>query len=244
MKLIFIGSGSAFTIDNYQSNMLLVNDQNKRLLIDCGCDARRALHKIGLTYKEIDHVYISHLHSDHVGGLEWLGFCRKFDPSCGKPKLILSSFLKNEIWSNTLSGGMKLSTYFDVESVSKNSTFIWENTKFRIVQTVHIIDAFSIVPSFGLIFETNKNTVFITTDTQHCPNQIQDFYNMSDIIFQDCEITPYKSGAHANYENLKTLSEDTKKKMWLYHYQDLSLPDAKKDGFMGFVKRGQTFNFD
>ena len=28
---------------------------------------------MGLGYADIDAVYISHLHADHVGGLEWLG---------------------------------------------------------------------------------------------------------------------------------------------------------------------------
>ena len=31
--------------------------------------------------------------------------------------------------------------------------------------------------------------------------------------------------------------------MWLYGYQPVSLPDAKKDGFRGFVQRGQIFEF-
>jgi len=29
--------------------------------------------------------------------------------------------------------------------------------------------------------------------------------------------------------------------MWLYNYQDLDLPDAKEDGFLGFIKKGQEF---
>ena len=43
---------------------------------------------------------------------------------------------------------------------------------------------------------------------------------MADIIFHDCETLPFKSGVHAHYEDLKTLDDKTRKKMWLYHYQD------------------------
>jgi hypothetical protein len=42
---------------------------------------------------------------------------------------------------------------------------------------------------------------------------------------------------------LSALSAEIKRKMWLYHYQPGPLPDAEKDGFRGFVKRGQTFDF-
>src|SRR5690348_15307225 len=50
MKLIFIGSGSAFTVaeHNYNSNMLLIDSNNaEKLLIDCGSDARHALNELG-----------------------------------------------------------------------------------------------------------------------------------------------------------------------------------------------------
>ena len=39
MRLTFLGTGSAFTMQNFQSNMLL-EDGGRRLLIDCGGDVR------------------------------------------------------------------------------------------------------------------------------------------------------------------------------------------------------------
>ena len=96
---------------------------------------------------------------------------------------------------------------------------------------------------------TNENNnpaageVFLTTDTQFAPSQIMDFYRRASIVFQDCETSPYKSGVHAHYSELKTLPGDIRAKMWLYHYQDGALPDAQADGFAGFVKQGQVFEF-
>jgi ribonuclease BN (tRNA processing enzyme) len=83
--------------------------------------------------------------------------------------------------------------------------------------------------------------VFFTTDTQFCPNQITKFYNSASTIFHDCETAPYYSKVHAHYDDLKTLPPDVKKKMWLYHYQPNPKQDAKADGFLGFVTRGQEF---
>ncbi len=93
-KLIFLGSGSAFTIgvDNFQSNMLLVSDQRNKLLIDCGSDIRFSLYKAGFSHLDITDIYISHIHSDHTGGLEDIGFNTKFDSRCNKPNLYLSFF--------------------------------------------------------------------------------------------------------------------------------------------------------
>lgn len=253
MKLIFLGSGSAFTVgaNNYHSNMLLENDNNERLLIDCGSDARLALHELNLTYADFKDVYISHLHADHCGGLEWLGFTTKFDPRCNKPNLYLSDKLKDDLWKNSLSGGLSsmqgitadLSTFFNVHPVKEENSFVWQDLKLNLIQTIHVVAGFNVVPSYGLMFKVNGLCVFITTDTQFSPHQIVDFYAMADIIFHDCETSATKSGVHAHYEELLTLPNSTKEKMWLYHYNPGKLPDAKQDGFRGFVKKGQKFDF-
>ena len=248
MIIKFLGSGSAFTMSNFQTNMMLVKGQ-KKLLIDAGTDLRFSLFEAGMSYKDVDDVYISHLHADHAGGLEYLAFCRYFDPSCNKPNLWVSKVLSESLWQNTLSGGlgsvqnkiMKLSDYFEVKEIELNNSFIWNEVVITPIQVVHIMDGFSIRPSFGLriILENGRN-VFVTTDTQFNPNQIQDFYIAANLIFQDCETYPFKSGVHAHYTELLTLHPDIKKKMWLCHYQDVeNLPNAKKDGFKGFVTKGQ-----
>jgi hypothetical protein len=136
-----------------------------------------------------------------------------------------------------------LDTYFKVHSIPKNGSFVWEHVEFQLIQTVHIMDGFSIVPSFGLIFTINGIKTFLTTDTQFAPEQLEDFYEMADVIFQDCEIASFESRVHAHYTKLKTLPEQVKRKMWLYHYQDGELPDAQSDGFLGFVERGQMFDY-
>jgi len=248
MKLIFLGTGSAFTKNNFQSNMLLEADNNK-LLIDCGSDIRFSLSDVGLDYKDISNVYVSHQHADHAGGLEYIAFCSYFDPTVPRPVLYIDERLATQLWENTLQGGLgsvqnkitKLSDFFHVKAIKKNGIFPFCKKTFRLVQTVHVMNGYTIVPSYGLIWKAERKKVFLTTDTQFCPNQIQDFYNDADIIFHDCETAPYKSGVHAHYTELKTLNAKTKKKMWLYHYQDGELPDAKKDGFAGFIQQKQVF---
>ncbi len=253
MKLTFLGTGSAFTIEgNYHSNMILENDNQKILLIDCGSDARHSLHELGLTYRDIHSVYISHLHADHVGGLEWLAFTTKFDLSVKKPNLFISEHLVHDLWNKTLSGGLSslqsevatLSTYYHVHSVKDHGFFTWEKLKIKLIQTLHVMSGFAILPSFGIEFKVKELSIFITTDTQYGPYQINDFYESSDIIFQDCEIGEHKSHVHAHYDELVKLPEHIKNKMWLYHYNASELPHATEDGFRGFVKKGQCFDFN
>ncbi len=254
MKLTFIGTGSAFTMSNFQSNMLL-EDSGKRLLIDCGGDIRHALAKAGLGAEAIDALYVSHLHADHIGGIEWLAFSRLFGKE-PKPDLYINERLATTLWENSLRGGMAshqgviltLDHFFDsVHRIPQNGAFRWGHAECQLVQTVHYMDGYEIVPSYGLIMRVDSNPaageVFLTTDTQFAPNQIMDFYRRASTIFQDCETSDHRSGVHAHYTELVTLPEEIRAKMWLYHYQDGALPDARKDGFAGFVERGQAFEF-
>jgi ribonuclease BN (tRNA processing enzyme) len=253
MKLTFIGTGSAFTVGdgNFQSNMVLEGDgdSHHKFLIDCGTDARLALYEQELSYQDICAVYVSHLHADHIGGLEWLAFTTKFDSACSKPSLYIVPDLIEELWK-TLSTGLyslkeqkiDLSTYFNVHLI-QNSSFNWDGVSFYVFPTLHVMLNDTKMPSYGLYFETNGKNILITTDTQFALDQLTALYEQADLIFHDCETSSTKSGVHAHYTQLCTLNPAIKNKMWLYHYQPGSLPDAKKDGFRGFVKKGQTFNF-
>lgn len=249
MKFTFIGTGSAFTVgENYQSNMILESDSGKKMLIDCGSDVRHGLYELNLSFRDIDSVYITHLHFDHCVGLEWLAFNTKFNSNGFKPNLYIHPDLKEDLWkalSISLSSfpeKVDLSTFFNVHVIQDN-TFLWEGIKFKIFQTVHVRLLNSFMPCFGMQFQANGKKILLSADTQFIPEILMPLYEESDIIFHDCEITEIKTGVHAHYNELKTLSPKIRNKMWLYHYQPLPLPNAKADGFQGFAKKGQCFDF-
>jgi len=254
MKIKFLGSGSAFCIDNFQSNILIDAD-GRKLLFDCGGDIRWALKGSGNSIMDIDSVYISHLHADHTGGLEYAAFVTYFGRvvrSGNKIKLIAQDQLLKDLWDKSLSGGLSsiqmidstLDTFFDPVGIPNNGSFTFgdKGYKFDLIQTIHVIADRSFVKSFGLKFHTGKNMVFITSDTQWAPHQLRDFIKTSDVVFHDCETSKFPSGVHAHYEDLVTLPIELKSKMWLYHYNDGPLPDAKAAGFRGFVTKGQEFD--
>jgi len=127
MKILALGTGSAFTLNNYQMSFLIDDE----LLFDCGGDIRFALRDQGLNHRDIKNVFASHLHGDHVGGLEWLGFSSYFDPSCPRPNLFISESLVDPLWDKCLAGGMgslqglicNLHTYFNVHPIMLNGCF-------------------------------------------------------------------------------------------------------------------------
>jgi ribonuclease BN (tRNA processing enzyme) len=252
MVIQFVGAGSFFNLDEFNTNVLLTSKTDKKLLIDCGFTLPFALREANITPEEIDAVYISHLHADHIGGLEWLGFKRYFTANPTKPELYTSEDLIGPLW-DSLRGGMAslqgkictLDSYFDVKPIQRNVKFYFQEIPMQTVQTVHVMDGFKIIPSYGLIARPiGQKSVFFTTDTQFCPSQIMDFYESVDIIFHDCELTPFKSGVHANIADLKTLPDHIKEKMYLCHYQNIPGINALELGFAGFARKNGIFSCD
>lgn len=251
MQLMFLGSGSAFCItpDNYQSNILLTSAAGRRLLIDCGTDIRFSLAAQGLGYQDVDDIYISHLHADHVGGMEFIGFSSMFDPDCPQPGLYISETIRDELWNSCLAGGMSttegkpctLADYFSVHSISEEGKFTWEGIEFNLVAADHILGNNKSMNSYGLFFTVGKKSIYLTTDTKFSPQRLGGYMQDADLILHDCETSANASGVHARFDELAGLPDAIRHKMWLYHYDDGELPDALKSGFCGFVKCGQVF---
>lgn len=252
MRLMFLGVSSALTAGykNFNSNMLLTSKSGKNLLIDCGSDVKHALFEQNMSHNNIDAVYISHLHADHVGGLEWLGFAKYFiDKKI--PTLFISYIIKDKLWNNVLSGGMSclenseasLATFFNVKPIMQDS-FIWEGIIFNLIRVRHSYNNNHEIPCFGLFIEFDKHKIFITTDTRFCPDILMPIFEKADLIFHDCETSKQESMQHARYADLKLLPKKIKEKMWLYDYAtNIDLPDVVNDGFKGLVVIGQSFNF-
>jgi ribonuclease BN (tRNA processing enzyme) len=249
MKLLFLGAGSGLGTDptNFQSNMLLITDKGKKLLIDCGTDIRFSLTHAKYTAEDVDTVYISHLHADHIGGLEWFALQRKFVSQNGAPKLIIHQELAPMLWEHSLSGGLKtledqeatLNHFFSVNTVANDQIYEWEGVQIKVIKTVHIHSNNELMPSYGLVLGYKGKKFFITTDTQFTPDSLGKYYEESMLIFHDCETLASPSGVHAHFNQLRTLDPAIKAKMWLYHYNDGELPDAKAEGFLGFAQCGQ-----
>ncbi len=273
MEIIALGTGSAFCMMNWQSNYA-IRKNGKVLLVDCGLDIRFSLREAGIDLMDVDGLYVSHGHSDHVGGVETIAYCTYFNPAKAKPKFFAEAMLLYDLWDYTLRGGLQglegidasLNTYFDAHPVGQNEKFEWEGIKFDIVQAVHISAKYRLVPSYGLMFTDpdNGKRIYLTTDVQFAPEtSMKAYYKEADLIVHDCETAPYKSGVHAHYDQLATLSTEIKSKILLTHYQDNVfmgnatserladvrlnhikpewLERAKADGFKGFAVPGPIY---
>src|SRR5271157_1140338 len=202
MKIIALGTGSAFTMKGKQTNFIIQHN-GKNLLVDCGSDIRFSLQDHGFKYTDIDAVYISHCHNDHIGGLEFLGYTRYFTReyqiqsktpnSLSLPKLFCKREMVMPLWDKSLSGGMScidgidrnIDTYFDVQPADDH--FLWEGVYFALVKSKHISGNYTKMDSFGLIFADEKdNRIYISTDARFPEHPEQRGFFESEVIIHDC----------------------------------------------------------
>lgn len=271
MKIKALGVGGAFApLSKGNSNFLITADSGKRLVFDMGQTfAYIYRDELGLDFRDVDAVFLSHLHMDHAC-IEQFAFSRYFIPSLDasgmsvKPKLYMTSKLMREGWEHSFKGGldslqgkvMTLNDYFDCRPIPDNRSFIWEGYSFTPIQTVHIRSGNIIKYSYGLgirrapstdagktsrLIDDTKYDLYITSDTMF-DRQLSEFYAKSRMIFSDCETLPFRSNVHPNYMDLNTLPSEYKNKMWLYHYGD-KIDSVLEDGFAGFIDKGQEFEF-
>ena len=204
MEIITLGCSTAFPgLSTFNQSFLIKFDNGDLGLVDCGEDTPKALiyHKIDI--KKIKWVYLSHKHSDHVGGIPRLGLARydffkfptHFSQGNYAPILFGKKQVLDDLWEAvrhplaTLQNVQgTLETFFEPRPVTDH--FMWEGWKFRLIQQVHVVSDAEIMPSFGLIVtKEGHKSIYLTTDSQYCsPRQIEDFYRIVDIIVQDCEL--------------------------------------------------------
>jgi len=228
MIIKVIGCGNAFSNINYTPSFLL-EENGRTLLIDCGNQIPQALYHHKINLKTIDAIYVSHLHGDHVGGLEAIAFQRydwqkkprHFSQGQYAPKLIGNVQLLKDLWEHTLRGGLEsmegfvanLETFFNPIPIEPNVSFKWEGWVADLIQQVHIMSGNVITHSYGLFMKkAGHPSLYFTTDSQYdSPKQIRLYYKEADIIFQDCECIGVDtkkreyisgSGVHANYAEL------------------------------------------
>lgn len=264
LELFFIGTGSAFTKRQYQTNLLIVKGKD-HLLVDCGTKCPQALAELGLPVTQIDNFLITHSHADHIGGLEEVGLMGRYVTK-KKPLMVINETYQYILWDMSLRGGCAYNeeeardmlTFSDFWTIKRpqwmpdypRETFNVDigGLNIKMFRTKHIPDSSSDWQSSfwscGVIID---NRVMFTSDTRY-DYDLVDLYESKfkfEAIFHDCQF--FTGGVHAGIEELKQFGPEVKKKMYLTHYGD-NWEDyegkVKEYGFAGLGQQHVFYVFD
>jgi ribonuclease BN (tRNA processing enzyme) len=225
LGLTFLGTGSAFS-KKFGNNSAVVTIGDKNLLIDCGRTTPNDLDKSQFSWSDIDAIFITHIHGDHVFGLEEAGFMGRFVLN-KKPHIIFPhKKIKQDLWEKVLKGtmmqgdldrNMTFDDYFTYEIVDEREQYFeFNDVMFSVFSTQHVKNK----KSYGLIIGEYDYIVY-TSDTLFDSEMVIAFYQGgAQKIFHDCQMTDYKGKVHASLDELATLPEEIREKTVIMHYGD------------------------
>lgn len=263
LQLYFIGVGSAFAKEHNQTNLLIMKGED-HVMVDFGRTGPEAFENTtGLSPYEIEIVLPTHSHGDHIGGIEQLAQMNKYVgiPFMGKNKLkmVINPEYQRILWENSLRGGleyneelshgkvMTFTDYFDVirpRWVSHQPREIFEvnvgSIKLDIFRTNHIPEQANCwVGSFISYGICVDEKILFTGDTKF-DTDLLETYSYAEKIFHDVQF--FQGAVHTPLEDLKTLPDDVKSRMFLTHYAD-TYQEQDITGFAGWTKQAEIYSF-
>lgn len=249
--LCFAGVGSAFAKRNDQTSLIIAKNR-KSILVDVGTTIPLALYRNGINLAEFDAYHFTHAHADHIGGVEELLLTHRYQLNRRAPVIITPTF-QSTLWEHSLKGGsqinelglLKLSDLIEpiepqwVKNQPRETYRInFHGIHLTIFRTIHTPGDVSqwekAFWSTGLMVD---GQVLFSGDTRFDETLFTDLdLTGVETIFHDCQLfTP--GNVHAPYDDLKTLPNKIKQRMYLTHYGDnFDKFEPSTDGFAGFAK--------
>jgi glyoxylase-like metal-dependent hydrolase (beta-lactamase superfamily II) len=213
MTITFVGSGGAFTTA-YGNNSALLQFDSTNLLLDCGYSTPARMGKMGIKATNIDNIWISHMHADHVGGLEEVAYKNYFQGR--RTNLFVGQDISPDLeqyLSSTLkygvTGQLAVTDYFNVIKVKKE--FNIGRRTFKLEKTVHI----GMMPAYMFFYDT----FIFTGDSKFIDWTVRDLDGIH-FIFHDTQVEKYDNDFHTNLESLFLLPKEIREKIYCMHYSE------------------------
>jgi ribonuclease BN (tRNA processing enzyme) len=245
LRLLPLGVGNAFSADFYSTCLALETD-GCWLLIDCPHPIRKMMREASATAgvdfdaAAIHTVILTHLHADHVSGLEGLAYFSRFLLD-RRLRLAAHPSVSARLWNQHLAAGMQWAKqepdraevefhcedFFDLHDLPDREPLAFGPF------TVAIHPAMHSVPTSAIFVTAAGRKFGYSADTAYDPKLIE-WLSRADMIVHEAN----GGFPHTPYEKLAALPAELRKKMYVVHCPDGFDPPGRE---VAILRQGQSY---
>lgn len=225
MNLIILGSGTCVPSLKRNAPGYYLEVFDKKILIDCGNGTVLQLEKAGKSYKDIDAVFITHTHPDHISGLMPFIHALLATPGFKREKdlLIIGPRGLKKFYESCINHVMKIPKSFTINAIEIEDKLDLGYLHVFSKKTVHSEN------SIAYRFEDEEKSVVITGDCDY-DEEIVEFSKDVDLLIIDCSFPDaMKVPGHLTPKECGLVAKKAKvKKLILSHLYPTSYTDSER----------------
>jgi ribonuclease BN (tRNA processing enzyme) len=225
MKLIILGSGTCVPSLTRSAPAYYLEGEGRQILIDCGSGTALQLERAGKSYKDIDAVFITHTHPDHIAGLVPIIHALVATPFFSREKEL------------TIAGPNGFTLFFE-----KYISSVFGKTKIPFIQVIEVSEKMDFPPfhtftaptvhtenSIAYRFEYKGQSIVITGDAGF-DDEIIELSRGTSLLVADCSFPEsMKSFGHMTPGECGLLAKSAGAgKLVLSHLHALPVTDSDK----------------
>ena len=202
----FLGTGAAGGAPYRARSCIMIESRGTRVILDFGDGCSQRLLQLGMTLRDVDAVYISHLHPDHYAGLFDAAVAAMQQGHRG-----LTILAAEEVYSSidTVLNTLPMSYRPSVKTVRVPLQGL-EIGDLKITP----VEARHTIPTYGALVEAEGTRILYTSDTAPNP-RIEELARTTDLVIHEATLP-------SNMEDqAETLGHTTTKQVLELHYKTL-----------------------
>ena len=206
MKILFLGTGSIAAKALYSSYLI-----DNHILVDCGSGIIKQMLNHDINVYDIDRLFISHIHGDHILDIPFLILMRSFNnldntlTIYGPKKLkeVVKNIIK-EVYEDIGDSWYEYEEKAHIKYAVYEESGCYEFDKYNIEYLP--VKHGNNKDCYGFIISDSINKISITGDSQYCPSIIKMIENTSHIIIDTTFLQ--ENHSHMGIDTIVKLSNE------------------------------------
>ena len=225
MKLTVLGSGVFKPKTARYPSGLALTISDTTIIFDAGSGTFMRLLEAGIDYEQIDYVFITHLHIDHVSDL--LQYLWAYHPDRQKDLHLFGPPGLNKFYEHLT----KLASQFSqlpfevkVKEVDEGDAISLPFCKIEVMRAEHVDELISICYKI----EANNKVFGYSGDTGYCEKLIHFFENVDVLVLECTTLNEQKVKGHLTPQECAQIAKKAEVKKLVLTHLDLDLAKAKE----------------